>query len=62
VIKAHGPRAEASEAKTLIAELEGALIEYVERFGPTENARRALKMSSIWHAQEAGDPSTKVGS
>ena len=36
--------------ESLVAELETALIEYVEKYGPTERAHRALHMSSLWAA------------
>ncbi len=45
--------------ESLIAELEAALIEYVEKFGPTERARHALSQSSLWYARPKDDP--KIG-
>lgn len=50
-----------TDAAGLIAELEGALIEYVEKFGPTERAHRALRFSSLWHSSRASDSSKKSG-
>jgi hypothetical protein len=39
-----------AEVVGLIGELEAALVEYVEKFGLTERARRALRTSAVWHA------------
>ena len=44
------PADQKPEMIRLIKELESALVEYVERFGPTEKASQALRTSSIWHA------------
>jgi hypothetical protein len=41
-----------TDASDLLAELEGALVEYVEKYGPTERARRALRLSSLWHSRQ----------
>lgn len=41
-----------TNASSLLAELEGALVEYVEKFGPTERAHRALRLSSLWHSRQ----------
>ena len=41
------------DASGLLVELEGALVEYVEKFGPTERAHRALRLSSLWHSRHA---------
>lgn len=38
------------ELVQLIKELETALVEYVEKFGPSDRAYRALRMLSLWHA------------
>lgn len=48
--KSAGARAEDLMEESLVAELETALIEYVEKYGPTERAHRALHMSSLWAA------------
>jgi hypothetical protein len=47
-----------AEVVRLVGELEAALVEYVEKFGPTERARRALRRSAIWHADPAVDQTT----
>jgi hypothetical protein len=44
-----------TDAANLVAELEVALVEYVEKFGPTERAHRALRLSSLWHSRLASD-------
>lgn len=41
---------QAVEPTGLMVMLEVALIEYVEKFGPTDRAREALRLVSIWHA------------
>lgn len=44
------------ELVELIEELETALVEYVEKFGPSDRAYRALRMSSLWHALAKDNP------
>jgi hypothetical protein len=38
------------ELTGLVAKLEGALVEYVEKFGPTDRAREALRLVSMLYA------------
>jgi hypothetical protein len=37
----------------LAAKLEGALLEYVEKYGPTERALHALQLVSMWHSNSS---------
>jgi hypothetical protein len=41
---------------SLVAELEGALVDYIEKFGPTDRARQALRHSSLWHSRQSVEP------
>jgi hypothetical protein len=45
---------QAVEPMGLMVKLEAALVEYVEKFGPTDRAREALRLVSIWHAANSG--------
>jgi hypothetical protein len=40
----------------LVVELERALVDYVEKYGPTNHARAALRSSSIWHSTQLHEP------
>lgn len=53
----NAPSNEIEKQRLLLAKLESALIEYVERFGPSERAHEALRLMSLWHA---GNSSTGV--
>ena len=51
---------ESSELLVLVSKLESALAEYVEKYGPTERAKQAFRLSSLWHARPDNGLGTDV--
>jgi hypothetical protein len=51
---------QAIELVGLAANLEGALLEYVEKYGPTERALHALQLVSMWHSNSSFPASMRL--